>query len=106
MYFSRLDWNIQSVRGNIQKNTEISVTKGGDISIAGMAAPNNLRHLRQAAGISVAALSRASSVSDKTIRKTENRIIDPRRETKARMINGLNDLTKQNYSYSAVFPNG
>jgi DNA-binding XRE family transcriptional regulator len=71
-----------------------------------MASENNLKNVRQSAGVTVAQLNRASGVSDKTIRKIENRIIKGKVETKVNIIKGLTGLTGVDYQYKDIFPYG
>jgi DNA-binding XRE family transcriptional regulator len=69
-----------------------------------MASENNLKKIRQSAGVTIAQLARESEISDKTIRKIENRTIDGKIETKAKIINGLKEITGVDYQYRDFFP--
>lgn len=65
---------------------------------------NNLRKLRQDDGKTIAELARISEVSDKTIRKIENRVINGKVETKSKIIKGLNKLCNKDFNYKDIFP--
>ena len=71
-----------------------------------MALANHLKTKRVDAGFTVADVARASSVSDKTIRKVENRDINVKKETKVKILKGLEQLTGEKYPYPVVFPQG
>ncbi len=70
-----------------------------------MAVENHLKRYRQSAGLSIAELAREADVSDKTIRKIENRLIPGKVETKVKIVIGLNSLAKRDYQIKEIFPN-
>lgn len=72
-----------------------------------MSVDNKLRFFRENAGVSIADLSRACDISDKTIRKIETRKLNKsRKTTKVKIINGLNKIAEKDFKYEEIFPNG
>ncbi len=72
--------------------------------------PNNLKKSREEAGLSIAELSRLSSVSAVTIRNLQQSKRAVKISTKYKITNGLNKSPhkppERMFSFEEVFPNG
>ncbi len=101
--------------GNFRQILEISergekvVTGGhrGRRAIFGVP-KHNLTEIREGEGLSKADLARLSDISVKTIYAFEHHIRDTKRETKYKIVNGLNRNPRKTrtYTFKDVFPNG
>lgn len=71
-----------------------------------MAKCNNLKKIREEAGLSKAELARLSGVSETTIRHVENSKREVTEKTKHRLVNALNKSNHKpkEYKFEEVFP--